>query len=76
MRVLLKISYLGTNYHGWQVQPNGITVQETLQDALEKLYQSRPALTGCSRTDSGVHAKEFYCHFDTEKYIPENNASK
>ena len=73
MRVLLKISYLGTNYHGWQVQPNGITVQETLQDALEKLYQSRPALTGCSRTDSGVHAKEFYCHFDTEKYIPENN---
>ena len=73
MRVLLKISYLGTNYHGWQVQPNGITVQETLQDALEKLYQTRPALTGCSRTDSGVHAKEFYCHFDTEKYIPENN---
>ena len=73
MRVLLKISYLGTNYHGWQVQPNGITVQETLQNALEQLYQKRPALTGCSRTDSGVHAKEFYCHFDTEKHIPENN---
>ena len=73
MRVLLKISYLGTNYHGWQVQPNGITVQETLQNSLERLYQVRLGVTGCSRTDSGVHAKEFYCHYDTEKYIPENN---
>lgn len=73
MKVLLKISYLGTNYHGWQVQPNGITVQQVLQDALEELYQSRPGVTGCSRTDSGVHASEFYCHYDTDKYIFEDN---
>lgn len=69
MRVLLKISYLGTNYHGWQVQPNGITIQEVLQDALEKLYQFRPGVTGCSRTDAGVHAKQFYCHYDIDKHI-------
>lgn len=72
MRVLLIISYLGTNYHGWQVQPNGITVQEKMQDALESLYQSRLGITGCSRTDSGVHANEYYCHYDTEKYISED----
>ncbi len=72
MRVLLKISYLGTNYHGWQVQPNGITVQQRLQDALEAVYGHRPGVTGCSRTDAGVHAFEFYCHYDTDVYIPEN----
>lgn len=72
MRVLLKIAYLGTAYHGWQVQPNGITVQEKLQDALEAVYKVRLGVTGCSRTDAGVHAREFYCHFDTEVYIPES----
>ena len=71
MRVLLKIAYLGTEYHGWQVQPNGITVQEVMQYALESLYGFRPALTGCSRTDAGVHAKEFYCHYDVDKHIDE-----
>lgn len=71
MRVLLKISYLGSAYHGWQVQPNGITVQETMQNALESLYKFRPNLTGCSRTDAGVHANEFYCHYDTDAFIPE-----
>ncbi len=71
MRALLRISYLGTNYHGWQVQPNGITVQEVLQNALESVYKTRPALTGCSRTDAGVHAKEFYCHYDVDMIIPE-----
>ena len=72
MRVLLKISFVGTAYHGWQVQPNGITVQETMQNALESLYNLRPNLSGCSRTDAGVHANEFYCHFDIETQIPTN----
>ena len=70
-RVVLKISYLGTAYHGWQVQPNGITVQEEMQNALEKMYKVRPNLTGCSRTDAGVHANEFFCHFDTDLAINE-----
>ena len=71
-RILLTISYDGTAYHGWQVQPNGITVQETLQNSLEKLLGCRPAVTGCSRTDAGVHAEEFCCHFDCEDKLPEN----
>lgn len=68
-RLLLTISYLGTNYCGWQVQPNGISVQQTLQDALQKLLGDRAGVTGCSRTDSGVHANMFCCHFDTDKDI-------
>ena len=73
MRVLLKISFVGTAYHGWQVQPNGVTVQEVLQNSLENLYQVRPGVTGCSRTDAGVHAREFYCHYDIDKMIPPDN---
>ena len=71
-RMLLTISYDGTRYHGWQVQPNGITVQQVMQDSLEKLLGTRPKLTGCSRTDAGVHAKMFCCHLDCEDNIPEN----
>lgn len=70
--MLLTISYDGTAYHGWQVQPNGITVQQVLQDALERLMGIRPAVTGCSRTDAGVHADVFYCHFDCEEHFPES----
>lgn len=58
---LLCIRYDGTRFHGWQVQPNGVTVQETLQDAIERLTGTRADLTGCSRTDAGVHARRFYC---------------
>ena len=71
-RVLLTISYDGTAYHGWQVQTNCITVQQTLQDALEKLLGKRVAVTGCSRTDAGVHAREFACHLDCEEHFPKN----
>lgn len=71
-RILITISYDGTAYHGWQVQPNGITVQETVQNALYKLLGERPALTGCSRTDAGVHAREFCCHLDCDKKFPDN----
>ena len=69
-RRLLEIAYLGTDYCGWQVQPNGITVQQVLQDALFKILKHRPNITGCSRTDSGVHAKSFFCHFDTDVSVP------
>ena len=69
-RILLTISYDGTNYHGWQVQPNAVTIQQILCDALEELCAHRVNLTGCSRTDAGVHAKEFCCHFDTELLLP------
>ena len=75
-KMLLTISYDGTAYHGWQVQPNGKTVQETVQNALEKLLGTRPDLTGCSRTDAGVHALEFCCHFYCEDSFPETAFKK
>ncbi len=69
-RKLLEIAYLGTHYCGWQVQPNGTSVQFVLQNALEELLSVRPLVTGCSRTDAGVHATSFFCHFDTDTTIP------
>ncbi len=65
-KLLLKICYDGTNYCGWQVQPNGISVQQKMCEALENLLGEKVGVTGCSRTDSGVHANEFYCHFSTD----------
>ncbi len=69
-RLLLTLRYDGTAYHGWQVQPNAKTVQETLQDAIEALTGVRSGVIGCSRTDAGVHAAMFCCTFDTESKIP------
>lgn len=71
-RVLLTIAYDGTDYHGWQVQPNGITVQEVLQKGLCELLGTKTGATGCSRTDSGVHAKQFCCHVDCDDNIPDD----
>lgn len=65
-RLLLTLRYDGSRYHGWQVQKNGITVQETLQDAVERLTGIRSGITGCSRTDAGVHAEMYCCIFDTD----------
>lgn len=56
---ILKIAYKGTNYCGWQVQPNKPTVQATVQNAIEAAFGTKTELTGCSRTDSGVHAHGF-----------------
>ena len=61
--------YDGTRYHGWQVQENAVTVQQTLQDALEKLFGERLPVTGCSRTDAGVHAQMYCCNFRTDSAI-------
>lgn len=55
-RLLIKIKYDGTAYHGYQVQDNALTVQEVFQNAVEKVFQKRLHVIGCSRTDSGVHA--------------------
>ncbi|MCI8331731.1 MAG: tRNA pseudouridine(38-40) synthase TruA [Clostridiales bacterium] len=61
MKILLQLSYDGSAFHGWQVQKNAVTVQETLQDAIQALTGERLPVTGCSRTDAGVHARVFYC---------------
>lgn len=71
-RVLLTVAYDGTAYHGWQIQPNGITVQQVLQEALLKLLGKKTSVTGSSRTDAGVHAEGFCCHIDCEENIPDS----
>ena len=58
-KLLVTLKYIGTNYVGWQVQQNGKSVQSAVQDAIEKLYGKRVDVTGCSRTDSGVHANGY-----------------
>ena len=68
-RILLTLRYDGTAYHGWQVQPNGVTVQSTLQDAIQAVTGVRSGVTGCSRTDAGVHADMFCCTFDTDSAL-------
>ncbi len=66
MRYFITLSYDGTHYHGWQVQPNGISVQGELQRGLSLLLRQPVAVTGAGRTDAGVHARMMVAHFDTE----------
>lgn len=67
MRYFIEFSYFGKHYHGWQKQPNAITVQQVLEDAMSKLLKSDVSLMGAGRTDAGVHAKQMFAHFDTER---------
>ncbi len=69
-RVKLTIAYDGTNYCGWQIQPNGITIEEILNKAITKLTGVKTCVIGASRTDSGVHALANVAVFDTESTIP------
>ena len=70
MKYLLTVEYDGTCYHGYQVQSGQITIQEKLQDAVEKLFGKRYPIVGCSRTDSGVHARDFKITFSTNDDSP------
>ena len=69
-RIKLTIAYDGTNYCGWQIQPNGITIEEVINKALQKLTGEPILVIGASRTDSGVHAMGNVAVFDTETSIP------
>ena len=69
-RIKLTIAYDGTNYCGWQIQPNGITIEEILNKALSKMTGEEILVVGASRTDSGVHAMGNVAVFDTETTIP------
>lgn len=64
-RYFINISFKGTSYHGWQLQPNAVTVQKILEDALLLVTGEEIRTTGAGRTDAGVHARSFYAHFDS-----------
>ncbi len=68
--LLLTIAYDGASYHGWQIQENALTVQQVFQEALYKVTGLREDLKACSRTDTGVHARDFRVSLKTESPIP------
>ena len=65
MRYFIEFAYKGTHYHGWQIQPNAPSVQKVLSAGLSTILQHNINLVGAGRTDSGVHAKQMFAHFDT-----------
>jgi tRNA pseudouridine38-40 synthase len=73
LRYFIKLAYNGTNYHGWQSQPNASSVQETLSKAVSVILNTDINLMGAGRTDTGVHAKEMYAHFDFETPFESQN---
>ncbi|MCX6216044.1 tRNA pseudouridine(38-40) synthase TruA [Spirosoma sp.] len=70
MRYFLHLAYKGTKYHGWQRQPNGLSVQEVLETALSTVLRQPIAIVGSGRTDAGVHAGQQFAHFDTDTALP------
>jgi tRNA pseudouridine38-40 synthase len=68
-RYFIKLAYNGANYHGWQIQPNAPSVQQTINEAVSTILQQEINIVGCGRTDTGVHAKEFFAHFDLSEDI-------
>ena len=66
MRYLARLKYNGSDFCGWQIQPNSSTVQEVIEGKLSMLLNEDVKVIGCGRTDTGVHARDFYLHFDTE----------
>ena len=69
MKYLVKMSYDGTNYYGFQIQKDQITIEGELESVLSKVLNESINIVGCSRTDKGVHANEYYFHFETSKEI-------
>ncbi len=67
MRYFIEIAYNGKNYFGWQRQPNQIGVQQVVEEALSTLLRKEISVVGAGRTDTGVHAKQLFAHFDTEQ---------
>lgn len=69
-RYFLTLSYRGTRYSGWQIQPNATSVQETLETAISTILRQKIGITGCGRTDAGVHARYYVAHFDATGDLP------
>ena len=69
MRYFIQFSYNGTQYHGWQSQPNANAVQSTLTSSINTVLDANVVLVGAGRTDTGVHARTMFAHFDIDKTI-------
>ena len=72
-RYFIHLAYNGKNYHGWQIQDNAHTVQAELNEKISKLLRSDINVIGCGRTDTGVHARDFYAHFDVDEKLEDLN---
>ena len=68
-RYFVRLSFKGTAYHGWQIQKNAVSVQSLVEKGLSLMLKSEINIVGCGRTDTGVHAKEYFAHFDFEKIL-------
>jgi len=69
LRYFIELAYNGTNYHGWQTQPNAISVQEVLEKTLSTFFRKEIKVVGAGRTDAGVHARQLFAHFDFDEII-------
>jgi tRNA pseudouridine38-40 synthase len=76
MRYLLELSYKGTHYHGWQKQANVHSVQEEIEQKLSLILRSEIAILGCGRTDTGVHAKQYFAHFNSDLDLSNESLTK
>ncbi len=69
MRYFIEFSYNGKNYHGWQIQPNAITIQEKINTGISTILQEEISVVGAGRTDAGVHAVQMFAHFDVQNTL-------
>jgi len=72
LRYFIELSYNGKDYHGWQNQPNAISVQQLVEEALSTLLKRKVDVVGAGRTDAGVHASQLFAHFDEDKSFEPN----
>ena len=72
MRYFIELSYNGKKYHGWQIQPDAVSVQEKLNNAISTIFQGNIQVVGAGRTDTGVHASQMFAHFDIDKALKKN----
>jgi tRNA pseudouridine38-40 synthase len=75
-RYFIKLAYKGTNYHGWQLQGDTPTIQLAINNALSVILRDEINVTGCGRTDTGVHTKKYYAHFDIENKLNKSELKK
>lgn len=76
MRYFIELSYNGTNYCGWQRQPHDMSVQQKIEESLATVLRKETPIVGCGRTDSGVHASQYFLHFDYPTPLPDNFMSR